>query len=73
MCEKTFSNGKLANQVILVKYRISVSDTTVKVAQIHAYFGYYQQENCIQLQNCWFFNPKCYYRIDNGLLDARLI
>ena len=50
----------------------TVSDT-VKVAQIHAYFGYYQQENCIQLQNCWFFNPKCYYRIDNGLLDARLI
>ena len=72
MCEKTCYDGKLANNVIYVKYRISVSDT-VKVAQIHAYFGYYQQENCIQLQNCWFFNPKCYYRIDNGLLDARLI
>ena len=72
MCEKTCYDGKLANNVIYVKYRISVSDT-VKVAQIHAYFGYYQKENCIQLQNCWFFNPKCYYRIDNGLLDARLI
>ena len=34
MCEKTFSNGKLANQVILVKYRISVSDTP-KVARVH--------------------------------------
>ena len=34
MCEKTFSNGKLANQVILVKYRISVSDTP-KVAKVH--------------------------------------
>ena len=36
MCEKTCYDGKLANNVIYVKYRISVSDT-VKVAQIHAF------------------------------------
>ena len=65
MCEKTFSNGKLANQVILVKYRISVSDTpkVAKVHGIHLVKLLSKRKFCIKKTKTisWFFNPKCYH------------